>query len=71
MRRSISTHDQPPQLVQAFREHFNAHFDQPENQRKGYHSNFIENMAELTATNNKVYNKWETLYKHLVLYFKI
>ena len=54
IKRSTQKRGQLDDLVKAFTDHYDMCFAQHDTLRPGYHDNFIENMATLEATNNKV-----------------
>jgi hypothetical protein len=63
--------DQVHQQMRAdFFAHFDEHFSEHDTIRRGYHSNFIENMATAEATNYGVFAQMETLNDHLVMYLR-
>jgi transposase len=70
IKRSTQQRGQSEELREAFLDHFEKHFGDHDTTRKGFHDNFVESMATAEATNNTVYNKWECLNDHLIIYLR-
>ena len=66
IKRSTQTRNQSTRLVENFKDHYDTFFADHNTIRRGFHDNFTESMA----TNNTVYNKWETLNDHMITYLK-
>jgi hypothetical protein len=59
-----------PDMLDAFKNHYDDNFNNVNARFPGYHDNFTSYMAVQAATNNKVFHSWKILHKHFVTFLR-